>query len=289
MCKKLLYGKMIGVLAVVLVVFMAAGVAETITVSTAEEFVDAIGSDRTILLSDGVYNLSAADQGEFSTDEKYWWEVEDGKQLVLQNVSNLTIKGESPDCRIVAEPRNAYILAFVECTGITLENVTIGHTPEGACMSGVLFFEVCSDIQMKNCHLFGCGATGLWFDSVSDVIMENASIYDCTLEIMEVYGGYNILFKDCIFRDIIADMCAVTISGTENFVIDHCQFINVSSEFFTSYIQNAMFDVDDSSDVVVKNTDFSNNNMVNLDPSGLISFQNNTFSGNLFDGDAYDE
>ena len=72
---------------------------------------------------------------------------------------------------------------------------------------------------------------------------------------------------------------AVTIVGTENMVIDQCQFANIR---MTDYA-DALFDVADSSGIVVQNTIFTNNSATNLDPSELILFQNNTFSGNSFD------
>jgi len=214
MRRKLLSGKMIGVHAVLLVLMMTAGYAEeeaktdamanhssnqeskTITASTAEEFVDAIGSNTIILLSNGIYNLSETHQGGFPTDEKYWEDVYDGKKLVIRGVHNLTIKGESPDCKIVVDPRDAAILSFLNCTDITIENVTAGHTIQsGPCEGGVLHFEDCSDIQIVNTQLFGCDAYGLYFNSVKNAKVENSSIYECTSEIMAVpFVQYNVKF-----------------------------------------------------------------------------------------------
>jgi hypothetical protein len=76
-------------------------------------------------------------------------------------------------------------------------------------------------------------------------------------------------------------MYAVALYHAEGFVFDHCQFVNVGSA--DAYVPYAMFEVEDSVEVVVKNTSFVNNNTLSLDPSGLISFQNNIFEGNLFE------
>ena len=248
---------------------------KTITVSTAEEFVDAIGSNTTIMLSNGVYNLSEARQGGFSTSEKAWMEVYDGNKLVIQGVHNLTIKGESPGCQIITDPRYAEVLSFSNCAGITIENITVGHTVQsGPCEGGVLYFGDCSDILLINTHMFGCGTYGLYFYDVSGAKIENSSIYDCTVEIMYVESCHDISFADCAFRDTAGE---VNIEETKNVTIDHCQFINLECK--------QLFYVEDSSEIVVKNSSFTNNAAEALDPSRLIRFESNTFTGNSF-GDA---
>jgi aspartate carbamoyltransferase catalytic subunit len=52
-------------------------------------------------------------------------ERNDGRQLELINVDNLTIRG-SGDCYIVVEPRYANVLNFYKCSLVTIENLTIG-------------------------------------------------------------------------------------------------------------------------------------------------------------------
>ena len=280
MCRKFLIGKMIRMLAVLLVLFMTVGVAEesglepkTITVSTAQEFVDAIGSNTTILLSDGVYNLSETNQDGFATDEKYWGDVRDGKELCIRNVYNLIIKGESPDCQIVVDPRDAEVLTFLQCAGITIENITAGHTIQsGVCDSGVLYFEDCSDIRVINTHMFGCGKYGLSFTSVNDVKVENSSIYECTYGIMDVLSCNNIAFTDCVFRDTDG---GAAIEETRNITFDRCQFANLDND--------VLFYVQDCLDIIVQNSSFINNTAEDLHTSEHVRFINNTFTGNAFD------
>jgi len=247
---------------------------KTITVSTAQEFVDAIGSHTTIILSGGVYNLSEAAQDAFSTGEKAWNDVDDGKQLVIRDVYDLTIKGESPDCQIVVDPRDANVLVFSNCTGITIENITAGHTIQSEpCEGDVFSFRDCSDIRIINTHMFGCGAYGLYLSGVSGAAVENSSIYDCTAAIMYVDNCLDISFANCVFRDTTG---GVVIYETKNATVDRCQFVNLECY--------ALFDVEDSSDIVVINSSFTDNAAKAMDPSGLIRFENNTFTGNSFGG-----
>ena len=63
------------------------------TVSTPDEFIDAIGSDRTIHVSGGTLDLSTArSYGKDTGNDKCAWEEEfDGYQLVIHDVKNLKI------------------------------------------------------------------------------------------------------------------------------------------------------------------------------------------------------
>ena len=257
---------------------------KTIAVSTAEELVDAIGSNTVIVLSNGVYNLSEIHQGAYSTGEKSWEDVYDGKELWIENVHNLTIKGESAGCEIVTDPRGANVLSFYKCTGITLENITAGHTLRtGSCEGGVFHFEDCSDIRLTNTHMFGCGTMGLGLFSVSGAKVEDSSVYECTERLLYIWDSDRVSFANCIFRDAEFLLEGVTIYDAENITFDHCEFINIRLEDLGMDMVNSLFDVEESLRVAVNNTRFINNQGRSLDPSGLVSFENNTFSGNSFE------
>jgi len=245
---------------------------KTIKVSTAGELVNAIASNTTILLSDGVYNLSQAYQGGDFSDEAYWDEVEDGVELIIEGVRNLTIRGESPGCQVVVEPRNAAVLSFYGCAGITIENITAGHTLQSdACEGGVFYFEDCADIQLINAHMFGCGTYGLYFQDVSDAKVIDSSIFSCTTKIMTMAFCRDISFANCVFRDTEGE---VLFDDVENVTMDGCQFINLEAY--------ALFYGWDSTGIVVKNSSFIHNTADYLDWSGLVLFQGNTFTGNSF-------
>lgn len=267
------------------VFFFASASAEqtVIHVSTAEEFVNAIASNTTILLAEGEYNLSEVKRGPLSTKDKYWNRVYDGQELIIEGVTNLTIQGVSSDCRIVVESRYANVLTFKSCDNIKIENITAGHTPEkGTCSAGVFSFSSCSDIQITNSHMFGCGSIGLYFDDVKNVNVEDSSIYECTRNIMFMTDSDNITFANCTFRDTVFSDDAIGISGTINVTFDHCQFINIRSGTHSDP-EDSLFYARRSLGIVVKNTSFVNNHAEYLDWSGSVSFENNTFVGNSFD------
>ena len=111
-------------------------------VNTMDEFLAAIGPDRTVTLAGGNFNLSdAADYGRSGGSAWYRWEnVGDGYALVITGVDNLTIRGAGMDATILqADPRDANVLTLDKCFRVTLEDFTAGHTQDpGFCSAGVV-------------------------------------------------------------------------------------------------------------------------------------------------------
>lgn len=252
-----------------------------ITVSTAEEFINALGSNRKILLKEGVYNLSSVKLQDDSNKQVYWKEVYDGNELYLDGIRNLTIEGiGSVPTEIVIEPRYAYVLNFINSSNINISNIKAGHTDIGYCRGGVFTFEDSSDIYIDNTHMYGCGTEGLSFKSVVHAEITNSSIYECTYDIMSVQESINISFYNCVFRDN-ERFDLVNISDTYGFSIDNSEFRSndAKSDQIGKY---SMFSVSSSDNVSVTNTKFINNTAWVLSDTNDVIFENNTFEDNDF-------
>ena len=189
-----------------------------ITVGSARELIDALGSNRTIVIKDEcVLNLTPIlnDQQLFrrmgylwttdyyaeredSKELKVSCERFDGRQLDLIGICNLTIRG-GKGCRIVVEPRYAYIFSFYRCRNIRLERLTIGHTEEGYCEGGVINAVASENISIANCDLYGCGTYGLETDQCKKVTMDRSIIRDCSYGIMQIANTQDCVFNDCDF------------------------------------------------------------------------------------------
>lgn len=189
-----------------------------IEVSNEFDFIGSLGSNRTLVLQPGtVINLTEAlkQDGFFSYDGRkvaddyhagrkgseqlvVACERFDGRQLELINIHDLTIRG-TEDCYIVVEPRYANVLNFYKCKNIKIENLTVGHTDEGYCEGGVLFFENCESVRVNNCDLYGCGTYGLETHGVNGLLMENTTIRDCSYGIMELHDTHQCEFSNCKF------------------------------------------------------------------------------------------
>ena len=192
---------------------------EIITVRSEREFLEALGSNRTIRIADGttLFLTNMLNDEEFFSEHagRAWMhdyydersgseqlivscERFDGRQLELVNVHNLTIKG-GRDCHIIVSPRYANVLNFYSCNNIRIENLTMGHTEEGHCEGGVIYAEGCSNIRVSDCDLYGCGTYGFETRSVDNLFVERTIVHDCSYGIMTLTASQYCTFQDCDF------------------------------------------------------------------------------------------
>jgi len=170
---------------------------EVISVGTADELISSIGPNRTIELRPGVYDLSSVPQRKM--EYVRWAKVFDGYEIIVRNVSGLSITapGEAP--KLLAKPRYANVLSFADCSDIALENLVLGHTPAGYCTGGVVMMNKCRGMKIDKCDLFGCGIEGLALSEVAGLEFTRSTIRDCTYGIMTVSGSSDIVFSDSHF------------------------------------------------------------------------------------------
>ncbi len=187
-------------------------------VRDAYEFLTAIQSGAKIKVADNVtINLTDAlnISENFRTGDRKWIDesysdltrylepavasesVFNGRQLTIINYENITIKG-GVNSHIVVDPAYAFVLNFVNCTNISIENLTMGHTEEGYCTGGVIGLTNSSAIIIRSCDLYGCGAYGI-VSQESPFLMEKTIIRDCSYGIMQLYGVNYAEFNDCDF------------------------------------------------------------------------------------------
>ena len=188
---------------------------ESISVTTVDEFLAAIGPNREIVLEGEMFDLrSAQGYGVDSGTFYYWEQAHDGPALVISGAENLTIRssGGNPDgCTISAEPRYADVLTFLHCDGLVLSGFTAGHTQEpGICAGGVLCFRDCDDIWIEQCGLFGCGILGIRAMDCSSLNMKNSEIYECSEGGLMLISVSGVSIQDCQFRDLGGDRIMLT-------------------------------------------------------------------------------
>ena len=178
-----------------------------VTVSTADEFLAAIGPDRTIVIDTELLDLStASDFGVLGGEYYFWRDWYDGPELVIHDVQNLIIRAAGDDpasCTVAAVPRYANVLAFLECSGVRVSGLTAGHTDgQGSCTGGVLLFENCSGIVVDRCRLYGCGILGIEASYCSELKVTDCEIYDCTQGGLRLYATERAAFTDCDIHDV---------------------------------------------------------------------------------------
>ena len=195
-----------------------------IHVTTVDEFLAAIGRDTVIYLEPGVYDLSQAENyGGFGTEFYHWEDTFDGPELVIQGVSGLTIEGAGKDqVTITAAPRYANVLRFENCYGLILRGFLAGHTMEpGYCSGGVLQMTYCSNVNIEQCGLYGCGILGIWAMGCSNLYVTGTEIYECSSGAASFYNCSDVSLDACDVHDI---------GGTEYYADFFCTNIFVNGE-----------------------------------------------------------
>ena len=213
-----------------------------ITVTTEEQFINALGNNRTIELDEDVHlNLSRILEREdwFSGVPGRAWvtiaerDIEgapvvisdftnDGRELVLRNFYGLVIRGKH-NASIEVNPRYSFCLSFMDCEYCEVRNLTIGHTEGGYCDGGVIGVTGGNNISVFNCDLYGCGTYGVVASDTQDLLLEKTSVHDCTYGIMELFSSERVKFRQCDFFNN-REYELITIRGCESVEFNDCRF-----------------------------------------------------------------
>jgi hypothetical protein len=170
-----------------------------ITVDNADEFVDAIGPDRTIQLKGSTIYLSNVASSKRNTYFQFAeiWEGE--HELVITGVSNMKIigLGDKP-VEINAKPEEGDVISFLNCSNIIIENVDAGHGPtKGGCDGGVFNFSNCKNITIDKSIMYGSGTFGIAAKDVEGLICKNSTIRGCSRSILVLENCNNSEFNNC--------------------------------------------------------------------------------------------
>lgn len=250
-----------------------------VTVGTAEEFVNALGSNKRIILKPGVYNLSTINQVDKSDNSVTWETVQDGKELNLQNIHNLIIEGmDSGKVEIKVAPRFANIMNFTNVQNVTIKNVVAGHTPaQYECNEGVLKFTNSSDISIMNSELYGCGSIGLSLNNVKRLNASNCTIDHCSLRAIQLYNSETIKFTETNIINHEAYSNIIMVANSKDVTFEKC-VISDNHNFGWSFIEAL-----DKSNVLLDKCVIKNNSQstdTNILNDKVYFFNTTDYSGN---------
>lgn len=182
-----------------------------IHVSSVDEFIDAIASDTEIFLEPGTYDISdyaerlykAGKTSGFLSDNVFMDIYDYYAQLTICNAENLVIRAEGAyNTKIVTSHVAADVICFEGCTGVTLEGITLGHSPEqGQCSGDVLEFNYCSDISLRAMDLYGCGAYAVSALNCSDMRVIDSTLRDCSYGAISVVNSSSLSFENCDIKN----------------------------------------------------------------------------------------
>jgi uncharacterized protein (TIGR02145 family) len=207
-----------------------------VTVSSAREFREALGSDRIIELKPGTYNISKCDEDEVDSEGAplaydngvSWSEEFDGYELTLTGISNLTIRGAGDAAgvsrpQLVVDPGCGCVRKLCGGGDIVIDGIKAGHTEGGSCAGGVFGFDGTTQITINNTAMYGSGTEGLTLTTVVGMRVTNSRIYECTYYILTIIDGGDIAFENCKF-DGNGEYSMINVSGARNVSFADCEF-----------------------------------------------------------------
>lgn len=193
---------------------------QEIHVSNATEFLKAIGSDRTIVLAAGEYDLSK--QISLAGDHFNFRKHADGRELFIFDVDDLTIKSSNGALpHVWTQPSFGTVMNFERCKNLRILGLRVGHGPQaGYCTGGVLDFQDCANVVVNACRLYGSGNQGFLIRGCNGFLSINTWIEECSISIMDIEGSEHLFFKDCTFRNNsglqqvrVGESAAITFKG----------------------------------------------------------------------------
>ncbi|MBE7440438.1 MAG: right-handed parallel beta-helix repeat-containing protein [Spirochaetales bacterium] len=246
-----------------------------ITVSSTEEFLRSLGPDRVIRLKAGKYILN-----DFLHESRYLrrQNVFDGYEYAVVDVKNLTIEGAGKaSVELLVRPRYANVLRFQNASGITIRNLTAGHTEEsGSCVGGVFVFENSTAIDLEGTRLFGSGTQGLELLNVRNFRFESGSIEDCTYHTMTVEGSRDILFARSVFTRN-REFSQINLRKSQGVILDQIEIKSNVADDALIFLE--------SSELTIKNSRIENNRasmLIEEKDSSRFHNINNTIESNDF-------
>ena len=192
-----------------------------IRLTSLAELPDAIAPGAVIELPEGTLSITEAFDESFAGAEwqyAYLVDYYDGYALVIRDVSDLTIRGAGIDrTELTVASCQADVLRFENCSGVTLEKMTLGHDVEpGSCNGAVIEVNECEDFELRELDLYGCGTYGVENMDSRNIALRDSVIHDCSYGILSCYYG-TMEVTDCELRDCWSYTSLDVYDSTMNF------------------------------------------------------------------------
>ncbi len=205
-----------------------------VEISNIEDFVENLKANNKLVLNKGYYDVL---DFENSNENVFKEKVFDGMELVIENISDITVVGD--DSILLVNPRYANVMSFRNCSNIKIIGLTLGHTPQKAtCAGAVLHFENCNNIQLDSLELFGCGTYGIELYGCNNIKVNGVKIFECT------NGALNINNSNLEFSNSMIYDCNRTAGCIIEAADSQINFNNVS--IFDNHIENYLISLESS-------------------------------------------
>jgi hypothetical protein len=246
--------------------YTASGRQQAFEVSTVDELISAIGSDRKIILKSGALLLPY--YGGASTD---YAAVTEGI-LTIKNVSNLVIEGSGKTPSTLLSQNVGMAVRFDNVKQLTLNNMRIGHSLD-YCTEASLDLKNCVDVVIANTIIFGCGEWGINIDGTQTVTILNSLISDCNTYAAKIMNSTGISFMNSIITRNGKNLFYLEDSNA--ILFDNTQLINNVNDTYTT--DPALFALKNTVDITLKDSVVKGNAIKKLSPNEGEILNNNSY------------
>lgn len=195
------------------------------------------------------------DLAQDSTSQIDWKIVHDGWEAIFTNLYYTSFHGFDFN-KILVRSRYATVFTFDQCHDLSLQLLSLGHTPSGSCMGDVLRFDRTQNVVIELCKIFGSGVVGVVCRNCSNISLVNSDIFGCNQSAINLISNEHVYISHCnIFDNSVID--AISISG-QNFdiVFESCNFRNNICDYY--FFSCDEFNISGSS-IAFRNCIFENN------------------------------
>lgn len=269
---------------------------EKIYVSDLKSFLEAIKSDVEIIVTKNIYfdqellkYLGKSSYYEIDTsDNSFLTEIKNSIQygLIIKNVNNLTIRNQDTinqknivKLLTVYDYRN--VIEFKNCNYINLNNLYFGHSVKNTqfCVGDVLVLTECQNVNIRNCNLFGSGATGISSNLSKYINCYNTIIHDCSYSAIWLDGTRDFSLNNCIIKDNKTVAYLFYLGSSTDIYFNNCEIYDNSESNLEG--NSYLFDACNSNTIIVENCIIKNNSVPYITQNNeIIKFINSPLTNN---------
>lgn len=248
---------------------------ETFVVNSIDELVSKIGSNRTIILADGIYKTSKTIE-VYKYDSNY-------NNIVI---SDMKIQAANPGkAEILLDDTMSGVFMLSNCKNVTIQGLILGHDPAGEYSEcggdggDVIQIYNSDSVFIKNCDLYGCGWSAIELGDAGAISVDNCVLRDCTYNAVNYYTSEH--YTNSFFMNLQMNNCVIS-GNTKKDMIE---------KYWYEYDKVALFDGSDwgltGSRIACHDCMIINNKSKKLIPDGAgdsITFDSGCeFYNNVFD------
>ncbi|MCK8059342.1 MULTISPECIES: right-handed parallel beta-helix repeat-containing protein [unclassified Fusibacter] len=229
---------------------------EKIVVSSGEELLKAIGSNRIIYLKPGIYDLNT----EITTPNVRY----DFGQLVIHHVENLTLQSENAGLFVhLLSNVEGTVIKFDSSKNIILKQLRITRANTGA-QTPLMGIQHSSDVHIDKCIFAGPSGRGIELRYTDNIVITESQFYDIDHVTFTMDNVKDLTVKDSFVSYVGATVLSAYKS--ENMVFDLVEFLAANK---VDSHDTVMFELNKSSLELINNLFEDNTFSPSIDQDGL--------------------